>query len=149
MCVNVCVELGAVWERHKHFNGEAQGLQDEAFGAAAWQPWRVALRADQMQGEGSLLHLYTGTYQLFCTICPAETFSASHHHYYTDNVSHTSVTFSLAIRINTDWWLFFMRPGFSINVVCSSVGGNNILFLIYKIFFYILKAPFPPKINVY
>lgn len=33
--VYVCVELGAVWERHKCFNGEAEGLQDEAFHAAA------------------------------------------------------------------------------------------------------------------
>lgn len=46
---------------------------------------------------------YTGTYQLFCTICPVETFSA----YYTDNVSHIAVTISLAIRINTHTGSFF------------------------------------------
>lgn len=50
---------------------------------------------------------YTGTYQLFCTICPAETFSASHPHYYPDNVSHTSVTFSLPTRINKHTGGFF------------------------------------------
>lgn len=105
----VYVELGAMWEGHKHVPGEVKGVQEEAVGGPARPSRGITLGADQMQGEETFhfpfgdfppfLQYATGVFLFLSTASRAH--AVTHKHLHTHSMLVLLVfPFNLAVRIN-------------------------------------------------